>query len=164
MKHLSLQAQQAIVKKALNRKGQSLVEIAESHNVGCSTLQKWIKRYRENDQNGSNNSAHSKVIISRAECFKHLVATSNLDESALGAYCRKHGLYSFQLKQWKEEFMAKNNDQKTQKELTELKTLRAENKLLKQELRRKDSALAETTALLVLKKKANLIWGADEDN
>lgn len=46
----------------------------------------------------------------------------------------------------------------------ELKALRNENKLLKQELRRKDSALAETAALLVLKKKATLIWGGLEDD
>jgi hypothetical protein len=57
----------------------------------------------------------------------------------------------------------KNKDQKPQQGLTELKALRAENKLLKQELRRKNSALAETAALLVLKKKANLIWGVEED-
>jgi len=34
---------------------------------------------------------------------------------------------------------------------------------LEKELRRKDKALAETAALLVLKKKVREIWG-DEDN
>ena len=41
----------------------------------------------------------------------------------------------------------------------ELKVLRAENKELKQDLRRKEKALAETSALLILKKKAHLVWG-----
>ncbi len=42
--------------------------------------------------------------------------------------------------------------------------LREENKRLKKELRRKEKALAETSALLVLKKKAHLIWGEPEDD
>ena len=36
-------------------------------------------------------------------------------------------------------------------------------KELERELRRKDKALAETAALLVLKKKAQAIWGDRED-
>jgi len=42
--------------------------------------------------------------------------------------------------------------------------LKTELKSLKSELNRKDRALAETTALLVLKKKANLIWGDEKDD
>lgn len=45
-----------------------------------------------------------------------------------------------------------------------MKTLRAENKALKKELNRKDRALAETAALLVLQKKVHEIWGNDEDS
>lgn len=45
----------------------------------------------------------------------------------------------------------------------ETRQLREENKRLKKDLRRKEKALAETSALLVLKKKAHLIWGAPED-
>lgn len=163
MKHLSLQAQQSIVEKALSRNGQSLAEIAQSHNIGYSTLQRWMAQYRNGEQKTNGHGACSKSKTDPVERFQHLVATADLDEATLGAYCRKHGLYSFQLKQWKEEFMAQNKAQKPPQDLTELKALRSENKRLKQELRRKDSALAETTALLVLKKKANLIWGVDED-
>ena len=36
-------------------------------------------------------------------------------------------------------------------------------KQLERELRRKDAALAETAALLVLRKKAEALWGKDED-
>jgi hypothetical protein len=45
-----------------------------------------------------------------------------------------------------------------------LRALRAENRELKKALRRKEKALAETAALLVLKKKAELIWGEREDD
>ncbi len=56
------------------------------------------------------------------------------------------------------------NEQKPSKESAELKALRSENKRLKKDLNRKDKALAETSALLVLKKKADLIWGDPEDD
>ena len=46
----------------------------------------------------------------------------------------------------------------------QLKQLREENKSLKKELRRKEKALAEAAALLVLKKKAEQMWGTDEDD
>jgi hypothetical protein len=46
----------------------------------------------------------------------------------------------------------------------DFRNLKKEHKLLQAELRRKDKALAEVTALLVLKKKAEAIWGDDEDD
>jgi hypothetical protein len=56
------------------------------------------------------------------------------------------------------------NDAKTTNDKVELKALRAENGLLKKELRRKESALAEAAALLILKKKVQSLWGTDEDS
>jgi len=50
------------------------------------------------------------------------------------------------------------------KKQTETKKLRNEIKELKKDLHRKNKALAETAALLVLQKKVNAIWGSDEDN
>lgn len=47
---------------------------------------------------------------------------------------------------------------------TEHRQLTTENKQLKQELHRKEKALVEASALLLLRKKANLIWGAPEDD
>lgn len=45
----------------------------------------------------------------------------------------------------------------------ELKDSQKENKRLEKELARKEKALAEAAALLVLRKKANAIWGDPED-
>ena len=46
----------------------------------------------------------------------------------------------------------------------ELAASQEEVKKLKQDLRRKDRALAEQTALVILQKKANALWGQDEDD
>jgi len=165
MKRLSEEAKKSIVEKALTRNGKGLSEIASLHNIGYSTLQKWIIKYKTGvaDSRNSNKSSVNSQIT-RSEQLQHLLATSKLDEIALGAYCREHGLYSFQMQQWKNEFMSQSDNQNKQDQQSELKALRAENKLLKQDLRRKDRALAETAALLVLKKKADLIWGEPEDD
>jgi len=158
MKHLTQEAKKAIVEKALSRKDNTLEEIACMHNVGYSTLAKWMRRYRDGNFNTVNNVPSANTQLTRAEQFEHLLATSGLDDISVGAYCRERGLYSFQLQQWKNEFMS-NDNQKKQKTQSELKALKAENKLLKQDLLRKDRALAETTALLILKKKATLLFG-----
>lgn len=152
MGHLSIDSKHAIVQKALEGNGRSLKELAQSHNIGYSTLQKWIRRYRNNVKMST--TAHkSNKTLSQAEKFQHLVATGRLNDVEVGVYCREQGIYSFELKQWKENFMTQQSNEKKHAELAELKLLRAENKELKREIYRKDRALAETTALLVLKKK-----------
>jgi len=53
---------------------------------------------------------------------------------------------------------------KTDKLVAENRTLKQENKQLQRELQRKEKALAEAAALLILKKKAQALFGSDEDN
>lgn len=162
MQKLSEDAKQAIVEKALNRDGRTLREIAESNNVGLSTLGKWLKKYRNNGKIINQCVSERSNSLTTEARFQHLIATASLDETALGVYCREHGIYSFQLTQWKKEFMTEKRTEPKKEKNSEVKALRSEIKQLKQELRRKDSALSEATALLVLKKKAALIWGEDE--
>lgn len=53
----------------------------------------------------------------------------------------------------------------TSRKKTELAQAKKKIRDLERELRRKDKALAEATARLILKKKAELIWGTlDEDD
>jgi len=60
--------------------------------------------------------------------------------------------------------MNATDNNKTTHHTAEIKQLKTENKALKKELNRKERALAETAALLVLKKKVHEIWGTDEGN
>jgi transposase len=165
MAQLSAKAKEAIVLQALNRKSKSLYSIAQSNNVGLSTLQKWIRKYREGQPLSSVNERQDKAEeLKKSERFEHILATHNLDESSLGEYCRTHGIYSHQLTTWREEFMSNNPANKDPKYQIEIKSLKEDKKRLERELRRKDKALAEASALLILKKKADLIWGESEDD
>jgi len=158
MKQISLETKEAIVKQVLGRNGESIKAIAKKNNISYSTLKRWVNAKKQG-------RALGKTLLSSTECssadkLNHLLLTTDLNETELGSYCRSQGIYSHQLLTWKEEFMKENSDQKIRKDLKEL---RAENKRLKKELGRKDKALAETSALLILKKKAHLIWGESED-
>jgi transposase-like protein len=93
------------------------------------------------------------------------VETATLTEIELSEYCRSKGLYPEQVKGWREACMAGQRSAEAQ-----LKTERAQSKVdklrikeLERELRRKDSALAETAALLVLRKKLNAFWSNDNE-
>ena len=100
---------------------------------------------------------------SSSEKFTMVVETAALNETQRGEYCRKRGLYPEQLQRWRERCERANGDPKAQRAAAETHTATPRIRELERELRRKDKALAETAALLVLRKKAEAIWGKDED-
>ncbi len=101
---------------------------------------------------------------SAEERFAALVETAGMSEEERGVWCRAHGLQGHQLASWRRDAVAGSLGGTGRSEQTELNRLRQEAARLKKELARKDRALAETTALLVLQKKARLLWGEDEDS
>lgn len=92
------------------------------------------------------------------------MACASLDEESISQRCREQGIYPHHLTQWKADFVATADVARSSGSSAELKRLRQENKSLKRDLNRKEKALAETAALLVLQKKVHDIWGSDEDN
>jgi transposase-like protein len=153
-------AKEAIIKKALTRGDKSLAEIASGNNVSTVTLRRWVR----DSKLQPNGSKQVDVIMGSGERFKHLKATFGQGGVVIGAYCRKHGLYPHQLTQWEAEFMTNSAPISKQQPNAELKALQAEVSGLKKTIMRKDKVLAETMALLILKKKATQIWGENEDD
>ena len=97
---------------------------------------------------------------SQAERLEMVIACGSVDEAAMNQLCRERGLYAHHVAQWKQDFISGS----TTNERADAKGLKGEVRELKKELNRKDRALAETAALLVLQKKVSAIWGSDEDN
>ena len=81
-----------------------------------------------------------------------LIQTASMNEAERSAYCRENGLYPEQLDEWKEAFETVDNTPSLA-DKRELTAARKKTNRLEKELRRKDKALAETAALLVLSKK-----------
>ena len=94
-----------------------------------------------------------------------VLETAALSDKELGAYLRRKGLHEGTLKQWRALVNnALGKPQAKAKKSREHKEADKRVRKLERELRRKDAALAETAALLVLKKKAQAIWGDEDDD
>lgn len=160
------------VEKTINRCNDMTVnDIADNLGVGHSTLGKWIALARQQklepvQDNKINRMTKEKrpQAWSTEEKLNMVIRCGALDEEKTSALCREQGIFPHHIKQWKQDFVNAQSASTTVNTRSDTKILRQENKALKKELNRKDKALAETAALLVLQKKIKQIWGNDEDN
>jgi transposase-like protein len=161
------------VEKALNPTNRSSQRaLSEELGIGYSTLQKWIRQSREQilEVQPESESINKRMMMkekrpqdwSQEEKLNMLFCCSALTEEEISQVCREQGIYPHHIKQWKSDFLSENQVVGQSQSQVSIKSLRAENKALKKELNRKDRALAETAALLVLQKKVSTIWGNDE--
>lgn len=84
-----------------------------------------------------------------------------LSDQELGEFLRREGLHEADLTQWRRaalEGLTPSRERRGKKSPEKKRIAQ-----LEKELRRKDKALAETAALLVLKKKVQAIWGDEDD-
>ena len=142
------------IKTVLKNEGvKSKLEIAKELNVSKATLYKWVKKASDSHNNNKSFSSEEQLQI--------LKESYNLKGEELSAYCRKRGIFEHQIKSFEANFLS-------QKVITvasskkELDTQRLKNKELEKELRRKEKALAETAALLVLQKKFQALFQDEE--
>ncbi len=160
------------IEKVLNRPhGTTLNEIVEVLGVSRSALGKWVSDARkdtlaEDNLLGSQAMKKEKRPQDRSpeERLEIVMACASLNEEEESEYCRKQGVYPHHVDQWRLDFASGSSSSAKAHARQEIKTLKDENRALKKELRRKDKALAETAALLVLQKKVRAIWGNDEDD
>jgi len=141
-----------------------LKKIGETLGIPEGTLKKWRQELRENGHSMPDSDPTPDKWSSKDK-FIIVTETMKLNEAELSEYCRKNGLYEAQVKIWQENCMNANGNIPGQ--IAELmqqdKITQRELKRVKKELLRKDSTLAETAALLVLRKKAEAIWGSSDD-
>jgi transposase-like protein len=91
-----------------------------------------------------------------------VIATSAMDEATRSGWCREQGLYPAELEAWKQDAIAGLGEPRAVSAV-EARQDRRRVKELERELHRKDKALAETAALLVLSKKLSAVFHKDED-
>jgi len=163
------------VEKALSRAtGITLKEVVDELGIGNSTLGKWIRDARNNKLECTESG---RILMSSdgrrekrpqdwslEERLEIVMACASLSKQEMSEYCRKQGVYPHHINQWQLDFANGNASGEKANSRQEVKNLKSENKALRKELNRKDRALAETAALLVLQKKVHAIWGNDEDN
>jgi transposase-like protein len=102
-------------------------------------------------------------VLSSAEKFTVVVATATLNELEVGEYGRRQGVFPEQVAAWRLSCQRANEALPTVAERAARRAERAQIASLTRELQRKDRALAEAAALLVLQKKVRAIWEEPAD-
>jgi len=155
----------SVIEKMMPPNPVPVLQICRETGVSDVTLYQWRKDYRNRgiavptDQNNSNNwTAEDKLAA--------VIETASFNETKLSEYCRTKGLFVGDIEQWKISAISgcKQGKKLKKSKQASLQTDKKEIKRLKSELRRKEKALAETAALLVLSKKCEAIWGVNEED
>ncbi len=148
-KRFSRDFKDAVITKIVGRGDQTVAEVCEQVGVALSTGTRWVSECAIIPGMKKSKWTAEAKLNAVFQC-------NNLNEEELGAFLRKEGLHSHQIDGWRAEILAalgpirrkQNKDNSTQR-----------IRELERDLHRKDKALAEASALLILQKKVNLIWG-----
>lgn len=143
----------------------SASRLSKELGVSQESLSRWLREARSvADMTKLSKSAKGKPRQSKwtgAEKLRIVRASYGLAETELGALLRREGVHEAQLAEW-----LQSTEEALSPKAPASRGLSPEarrNRELERELRRKDKALAETAALLVLKKKVQSIWGDEDD-
>lgn len=164
MQRISEERKQAILIKMLSPDAISIVELAKQENIPQATLYNWRSKLRQQGHPVPKPSSHSRDWTAQTK-FAIVVEAASMNETELAQYCRGKGLYPEQVKEWiKTAISAQDAHQESQAEQHKSKqSYQKEIKQLKREIDRKNKALAEAAALLVLQKKLRALWDEGED-
>jgi len=133
--------------------------LAQEVGVGQTVLSRWLRESRTVEPMTSS----KKKRWTGAEKLRVLLEARGLSETDLGALLRREGLHEPDLTAWQAAAEAALSPGR--RAAPSIASQRDQRRIheLERELRRKDAALAETAALLVLKKKVQEIWGDGDD-
>ncbi len=152
----------AAVLKYHSRGSRTVEEIAQGLGVSSGSLYQWSKRYGKAEGMKQQRRPQER---SAQEKLKTVIEFEGLTGDRQGEYLRREGLHSEHIEGWKKRMEAglEGGGGLSAASRSERAQDKQRIKELEKELHRKERALAETAALLVLKKKADLIWGSGEE-
>lgn len=153
----------AVLKRMLPPISMAIRQLSQDEGISEATLHKWRAEARGKGQLLPDADAGPEGWSSRDK-FAAVLETAALNVADLAEYCRKRGLYPTQIAAWRSACEQANDWERasTARLGQASKEEKKRFKDLERELARKEKALAEAAALLVLGKKASAIWG-DED-
>ena len=155
---------ESVLRKMMPPHNRSVKQLAQEEGISEATLFNWRKQAREKGLLMPNGDSGPEGWTARDK-FAAVVESASLNEHELSEYCRKKGIYPQQLEHWRRACEDANDwDRQANIKLkSEQKSNRKRINGLEKELRRKEKALAEAAALLVLQKKVQAIWTEEED-
>lgn len=164
MPSYSEERKQAVLNKLLPPSNMAVAHVAREEGIGLQTLYNWRNKAKQQGRpmpgkkpNAEQWSAETKLAV--------VIETGAMNAAELSEYCRKKGLYVEQVKAWKADSLQGFANSREQAKTTQRQRQEDKKaiKKLKRELRHKEKALAETAALLVLRKKLDALWENDDE-
>jgi transposase-like protein len=150
-----------VMKRVLPPESQPVKEVSREVGISEQTIRNWMEKAR----NGRLDLEDGEIAPGdrqASEKFKLVIESKSIEPERMGEWLRGQGLHSEHVTLWEKELatIVANKDDATKAENQRLKKKLKETE---RELARKEKALAELAALLALKKKAEAIWGDDEE-
>ena len=150
----SREFKEAMVKKLIARGSQTVEQFSEENGMAVSTITRW-KSECANISGMKHKNNKSKYS---AETILQIISeTHSLNEEELGLYVRQKGLHTNQIADWRACILSAITAPKVS--LNQKDARDSQIKDLEKDIRKKDKALAEVSALLILQKKVSLLWG-----
>ena len=160
MQNYSVERKEAMIKKMLPPLSMSVSELMRMEGIPRGTLYSWKTAVIKKEQPVPENEQKNRLNLSAIAKLSAVVETIAMNEIELSIYCREKGYYPQEVKQWKQacidgqEIKTKQDKETSSQSKVDKQRIRE----LERELNRKEKALAETAALLVLRKKLNALW------
>lgn len=164
MPSYSSEMKETMVRKLCTPGGPSALHLSKQTGISQTALSRW------KIQLGGMRPLKNRISddLSPEEKLQVVFEALSLDEQKLGEFLRKKGLHSNQIDEWKREalssFVSGSGKRGRPRKDTELAAAQEKIKHLERDLSRKNRALAEQTALVILQKKVQALWGQDEDD
>jgi hypothetical protein len=135
----------------------SVETVSRELSISTATLERWRA-------DALSRPARERAWTAPAR-FEAVLLTAAMDEVSKSAWCRQSGVYPQELEQWRTAATQALADpeEAARSSHREQKADRRRIKELERDLRRKEKALAEAAALLVLSKKLEVIFPTDKD-
>ncbi len=163
-----------MVERLSGPRAPSATSLAAETGVSQATLSRWKKgaatvapkMVRRDKQKGEPASSKRPQDLTAEEKVALVLEAAAVPEVDLGAFLRRKGVHEAQLAEWRHQVTqlavaGLRGPSKRDRKVASVEARRVRD--LERELARKEKALAETAALLVLKKKAHAIWGDADD-
>lgn len=140
-------------------------QIARENGISDKTLYTWRRKLKHQGVAVPGDGKNAEDWTSEDK-FAVVLETATLNAAELAEYCRRRGVFAEQIAVWRTICSSANANamQKARGVREQSKEDKRRIRELETDLNRKEKALAEAAALLILRKKVRAIWGNNEED
>ena len=165
MKKYAAERKEALLRQMMPPDNKPVSQIARENGISEQTLYTWRRELKSQGVAVPGNGKKAEDWTSEDK-FAVVLETATLNAAELAEYCRRRGVFAEQVAAWREICSAANANatQKARGVREQSKEDKKRIRELEKDLNRKEKALAEAAALLILRKKVRAIWGSNEED